>query len=83
MKPIGTSTTSGVNAAATRNCDGVAFSPDGQKLLVSDSGNDRVTAQVSAGKDLVLNGGGDFDTLTDLGSIGFEKTEVIEFEVIQ
>lgn len=51
--------------------------------LATDSGNDRVNAQVSAGKDLVLDGGGDFDTLTDLGSFGIEKTEVIEFEVIQ
>ena len=37
-----TSTSSGTTAVLTRQVDGVAFSPDGRKLLVSDGGNNRV-----------------------------------------
>ncbi|MBN2167082.1 MAG: HYR domain-containing protein, partial [Marinilabiliaceae bacterium] len=41
-KPNFTSTTTGCSQTLTRSCDGVTFSPDGNKLIVADGGNNRV-----------------------------------------
>lgn len=41
-KPNFTSSVGGCTQSLCLNVDGVAFSPDGQKLIISDSGNNRV-----------------------------------------
>lgn len=41
-KPSFTNCVGGTTSTITRNTDGVAFSPDGNKLIVSDAGNNRV-----------------------------------------
>ena len=79
-KPDFTTTTPGVSATLMNSSMGVAFSPDGEKLIASDSGNHRVliwnTLPTTNGQaaDIVL-GQIDFDTGTTDGNPSATKYE--------